>query len=130
MRTEIYKKEESGDDIKYAFENNGFAVHLDNIQSIVAEVCGENDGCDWYWLLLMKGGAFKFAQGGCDYTGWDCQSSASISDSYGSAEEAINAEAPEKDSYGRAIKETLLKQVSGEQPFGLYTEINKTEDSE
>lgn len=46
MRTEKYNKEEGGDDIGYAFDCNGLAQNLDEIASIVAEVCGENDGCD------------------------------------------------------------------------------------
>lgn len=42
---------------------------------------GENDGDDWRWILKLttecgakNGGEYAFIQGGCDYTGWDCQS--------------------------------------------------------
>lgn len=34
---------------------------------------GENDGDDWVWMVKTHGHHF-IAVGGCDYTGWDCQS--------------------------------------------------------
>ncbi len=47
-------------------------------ESDIAEVLavweGQNDGDDWRWILRLKDGRFVFLQGGCDYTGWDCQS--------------------------------------------------------
>ena len=35
---------------------------------------GEADVADWIWLVQTGGGAHWWAIGGCDYTGWDCQS--------------------------------------------------------
>lgn len=34
---------------------------------------GEHDGEEWIWLVRASGHHF-IAVGGCDYTGWDCQS--------------------------------------------------------
>ena len=47
---------------------------LDEIKKVLAVHEGENDGDDWRWVLSLKDGRFAFLQGGCDYTGWDCQS--------------------------------------------------------
>ena len=46
----------------------------ETIAAVVAVWEGENDGDDWRWVLAMNDGRFAFVQGGCDYTGWDCQS--------------------------------------------------------
>ena len=35
---------------------------------------GENDESNWIWLVAIDTGEFFWAIGGCDYTGWDCQS--------------------------------------------------------
>lgn len=53
---------------------DGFTVA--DIAKVLAVVEGENDGADWRWVLRLNDGRFVFLQGGCDYTGWDCQSSA------------------------------------------------------
>ena len=63
------------DDLVSAMENNLTFFGLDEIQEICAVVEGENDGPDWHWILLLKDGSYKYLTGGCDYTGWDCQSS-------------------------------------------------------
>jgi hypothetical protein len=57
------------------YNPQGFGI--DDIKSVLAVWEGENDGDDWRWVLLMKDGRYIFLQGGCDYTGWDCQSWAS-----------------------------------------------------
>lgn len=54
---------------------DGFDVA--SIESVLAVWEGDNDGDDWRWVLRLKDGRFVFLQGGCDYTGWDCQSWAS-----------------------------------------------------
>ena len=53
---------------------DGFSV--EDIKRVLAVWEGENDGDDWRWILVLNSGKFVFLQGGCDYTGWDCQSSA------------------------------------------------------
>jgi hypothetical protein len=47
-----------------------------DITEVLARVDGERDECDWFWVLKLKSGQFAYLQGGCDYTGWDCQSHA------------------------------------------------------
>lgn len=49
-------------------------ISEDNIQEVLAVWEGENDGDDWRWVVALSTGKFAFIQGGCDYTGWDCQS--------------------------------------------------------
>ena len=64
-------------DLEACLENNpqeGFTV--DDIKKVLAVFEGENDDKDWRWVLELNSGKFVFLQGGCDYTGWDCQSSA------------------------------------------------------
>jgi hypothetical protein len=46
-----------------------------DVARIVAAVNGENDGAEWLGLFELKDGRYLVAQGGCDYTGWDCQAS-------------------------------------------------------
>jgi hypothetical protein len=36
---------------------------------------GERDESDWIWEVTLTNGEVWVAQGWCDYTGWDCQSS-------------------------------------------------------
>ena len=45
---------------------------------IIAAVNGENDGPDWVGLFLLDDGRYLVAEGGCDYTGWDCQAGNSL----------------------------------------------------
>ena len=46
----------------------------EDIEEVLAVWEGERDGDDWRWVVRLKGDLFAFIQGGCDYTGWDCQS--------------------------------------------------------
>lgn len=64
-------------DLSACLENNpqnGFTVN--DIEKVLAVFEGENDERDWRWVFQLKNGKFIFLQGGCDYTGWDCRSSA------------------------------------------------------
>ena len=47
---------------------------VENIDKVLAVWEGENDGDDWRWVLRLNDKRTVFLQGGCDYTGWDCQS--------------------------------------------------------
>ena len=54
---------------------------VEDIEKVLAVWEGENDGDDWRWIIKLSknsgdanGGRFVFLEGGCDYTGWDCQS--------------------------------------------------------
>jgi len=65
-------------DLAAAFSNNGGIEQLEGLAMVIATIYGENDGAPWHWLLAFFDGRYAYATGGCDYTGWDCQSSASI----------------------------------------------------
>ena len=48
-----------------------------NIEKVMAVYEGEHDEEDWIWIIQLRDEAgYVFLQGGCDYTGWDCQSDA------------------------------------------------------
>lgn len=71
-------------DLRACLEYNPQAFNLSDIEKVLAVWIGENDGDDWRWVIKVtkkcadkKGGRYVFLQGGCDYTGWDCQSWAS-----------------------------------------------------
>jgi hypothetical protein len=48
-----------------------------DVAEILALSVGENDGPDWLIAVRLFDGRFAFLEGGCVYTGWDCQSSCS-----------------------------------------------------
>lgn len=43
------------------------------ITNLVCTQIGENDGAEWVWRVSFSGSRWQ-VMGGCDYTGWDCQS--------------------------------------------------------
>lgn len=115
LRTEF-----SNDDIKHALKYNPQVnILYDNIAGLIAEVCGHNDEDNWYWLGQLKDGSFFSAIGGCDYTGWDCQSSVT-SWVANTLEECLRLML-ENDFGGlhEQKMKNLCEQVRGEQPFGL-----------
>lgn len=46
-----------------------------DIAEIIAVAQGERDSEEWLGLFILKDGRYLVANGGCDYTGWDCQAS-------------------------------------------------------
>lgn len=54
--------------------NTQEGYNADDIAEVLAVWEGENEGDDWRWILRLNDGRFVFLQGGCDFTGWDCQS--------------------------------------------------------
>lgn len=125
MRTEKFNSNKSGyenDDLKYAFGNDGLSEILGNVDVIIAEVCGENDGYNWYWILQMRDGTFGWAEGGCDYTGWDCQSHASFNGNFKTPFEALENVKTEDYDSRKSIKICLEKQLKEELPFAIYQE--------
>jgi hypothetical protein len=46
-----------------------------DIKEIVAVANGEPDAQEWIGLFVLFDGRYLVANGGCDYTGWDCQAS-------------------------------------------------------
>lgn len=61
-------------ELDYAVEFNPSARPSAPIVDILATIEGENDGANWHWLVLLESGVVAYITGGCDYTGWDCQS--------------------------------------------------------
>lgn len=62
-------------DLVAAFQYNPQSgLGLGDIDQVLAVWEGENDGDDWRWVVSLKDGGFAYIHGGCDYTGWDCQS--------------------------------------------------------
>lgn len=68
-------------DLETCLEYNTQDFAFEDIKDVLAVVEGANDEANWHWILELKkefnGGMFAYLEGGCDYTGWDCQSSAS-----------------------------------------------------
>ena len=63
-----------GYDLESALSHND-VVLTSAPKRIVLEITGFNDGADWHWIVELAAGGFAYVHGGCDYTGWDCQSS-------------------------------------------------------
>lgn len=70
-------------DLSACLEYNSQSFDITDIEKVLAVWEGERDEEDWRWVIKVtkqcaekNGGRFVFLQGGCDYTGWDCQSSA------------------------------------------------------
>lgn len=73
-------------DLRTCLEYNPQPFNLLDIERVLAVWEGERDEDDWRWIIKLTaeagkkhGGRFVFLQGGCDYTGWDCQSWAKVS---------------------------------------------------
>ena len=68
-------------DLIACLEYNPQPFTVEEIDKVLAVFEGEHDGDDWRWVIKLNkegkkshGVGFVFLQGGCDYTGWDCQS--------------------------------------------------------
>lgn len=67
--------ERYGYDLTACFEYNPQeGLEIEEIDKILAVWEGQNDEDDWRWIVSLTNGKFAFIKGGCDYTGWDCQS--------------------------------------------------------
>ena len=80
--TEFYTARGIDFDLNACLENNGQSQYtIENILKVEAVVEGERDAADWHWILKLDtpvaGCHYVYLCGGCDYTGWDCQSRAS-----------------------------------------------------
>ena len=62
--------------VKYA----NIETEKEDIIDIPFYIEGENDGDSWIAILAFKEGLpmYGILEGGCDYTGWDCQGSSSL----------------------------------------------------
>ncbi len=63
-------------DLEACLQYNPQSFTIEDVNKVLAIIEGENDGPDWHWILLLNDGRYIYLRGGCDYTGWDCQSSA------------------------------------------------------
>lgn len=53
----------------------GFAsFSIEDVEQVIAESTGCNDGDSWLSFGKLKDGRYYFLSAWCDYTGWDCQS--------------------------------------------------------
>ena len=112
-------------DLEAYLKYNQDIFTVEDITNIYAEVPGHNDEDRWYWIIELKDKRFLLTSAWCDCTGWDCQSGGESQ----RAENALAAAmfAPEKEGYtGRAIRQNLLAQLNGSQPFGI--EVIPAED--
>ena len=63
-------------DLANCLEYNRVGIGKHEIARVLGVVEGDHDGPSWYWVLESHAGQCGVLVGGCDYTGWDCQSSA------------------------------------------------------
>lgn len=86
---------------------------LDDIKQVLAVYEGENEERDWRWVLELNDGRFVYLQGGCDYTGWDCQSWASHRVCATALEAAKQPDASQyhDDAEQRAVNISLIAQL-------------------
>jgi len=64
-------------DLLAALECNGHGAFVERIVDILATIEGENDERNWHWIVRTDEG-FAYVTGGCDNTGWDCQSNCDV----------------------------------------------------
>jgi hypothetical protein len=88
-----------------------------------AVIYGENDGYAWHWLVELKDGRFAYITGDCDYTGWDCSSSASWQFAE-TLQDALSLVPTVEEYTGRRLREQLANQLNNIQPFGTYKVVN------
>lgn len=91
-------------DLCACLEYNPQSFSVTDIDKVLAVWEGQNDGDDWRWVLRLTDGRFVFLQGGCDYTGWDCVSSAT-------SEFAASADAAVSPADGSEVYSSLIKQL-------------------
>lgn len=54
--------------------NDSGPTDTQKIADLVCDEVGENEEADWVWTVKFGDGSTWRMTGGCDYTGWDCQS--------------------------------------------------------
>lgn len=101
--------------IGYNPQDNGF--HLEDVAYVLGAVLGENDGPDYWWLIAMRDHTYAVVNGGCDYTGWDCQSNAS-SEIFPTLREALESIPEAEDYNNRKLRKSIEMQLVGELAFG------------
>lgn len=120
----MYDYEDSAKRIDYDLSSNysynlkgNVGFRIEDIAYVLAEVMGENDGPDYHWLVAMNDHTYAYVSGGCDYTGWDCQSSGAV-EIFPTLKSAIDA-IPERAEYDdRLIRKSIKQQLTGDLAFG------------
>ncbi len=97
-------------DLWACLEFNPQPFNVLDIERVLAVNEGTHDDRDWYWVILLRDGRYVYLQGGCDYTGWDCQSSADTA-FYPTAEEAACGTVGRYDDNSPEIQALLLAQI-------------------
>lgn len=115
-------------DDKAAFQARGIDFDLDacldtnpqgaftilDIDRVLAVYEGENNERDWRWILRLHDGRYVYLRGGCDYTGWDCQSWASHTFE-DSPEAAVDVEANDTDGDAEVVAMLRQQLADGKQ---------------
>ena len=84
----------------------------DDIFGVLAVFEGMNDGPDWHWIVKLRTGEDYYLRGGCDYTGWDCQSWAnSVLLSEENPLKRAMALLDDRDSVDEEVCESLARQI-------------------
>ena len=84
------------------------------IKLVLGNIPGANDEEDWMWLVELENGRVAFLRGGCDYTGWDCQSGFAATVEYSDLSSAFSVIGlPIYETNGnRKVREQFLPQVN------------------
>lgn len=77
-------------DLAYALLYNDVKASSEFVVQVLGYISGANDGPDWHWLVLLDNGKIAYLRGGCDYTGWDCQSYVDLINEYDTLEQALS----------------------------------------
>lgn len=90
---------------------DGFTIN--DITEVIAQIEGEHDGAPYHWVLQLANGAIAYLTGSCDYTGWDCQSSAEsvICDIYTVLDEITKYYYDNVDYYHQDVRENIARQM-------------------
>lgn len=62
------------EELAYAITCNSRPPQIKTLE-LITHIDGEHDGPDWHWVAKDQDEKLYYIYGGCDYTGWDCQSS-------------------------------------------------------
>ena len=95
-------------------------IKLKNVVDVLAEVPGEADESCWHAVIKLANGKYGYLTGWCDYTGWSCQDGANFTEAKTAIEAAKLAKSNNEEK--KLIKDQLLDQLKGKQPFGLREE--------
>ncbi len=70
----LFPDQDAGD-FAYACHYNDPGPAADrDLTNLVMTQQGARDESDWIWRVTFADGSTWIATGGCDFTGWDCQS--------------------------------------------------------